>query len=287
MAEKWILASPGKWGKNGPKNGKNGPKFHVRAIFGPFFPFSGPFSPHAPLGEAKIHFPAISIPIFGVGGPKRLCTRSTGLQVNAASQTIAESQSVHSEQRHRLRGDWCRVQQECFPSANLWCCLHIIFNYAAKGGGTGDGQRSDWKLEKVGPAPLQKCVGDFCCINFGGFCRGFSWRIFLGTFAHKNEEKKPATKSAKKSSGPKLKIREKSVLPWTDPKKGTKKRPKTRKRFQKVIQQESEWPTPFAYPFCGVGSCLRTGRTWAMAGGGSYKSSLSSCRISCLEVERR
>ena len=32
-------------------------------------------------------------------------------------------------------------------------------------------------------APLQKCVGDFCCINFGGFCRGFSWRIFLGTFS--------------------------------------------------------------------------------------------------------
>ena len=44
-------------------------------------------------------------------------------------------------------------------------------------------------VRNVGPAPLQKCVGDFCCINFGGFCRGFSWRIFLGTFSHKNEEK--------------------------------------------------------------------------------------------------
>ena len=42
----------------------------------------------------------------------------------------------------------------------------------------------------VGPAPLQKVVGDFCCISFGGFCRGFSWRIFLGTFSHKNEEQK-------------------------------------------------------------------------------------------------
>ena len=51
--------------------------------------------------------------------------------------------------------------------------------------------------------PLQKCVGDFCRINFGGFCRGFSWRIFLGTFSHKNEEKNPARKSAKKSGGPK------------------------------------------------------------------------------------
>ena len=70
--------------------------------------------------------------------------------------------------------------------------------------------------ETISPAPLQKCVGDFRCINFGGFCRGFSWRIFLGTFSHKNEEKNPARKSAKKSGGPKIKIREKSVPPKTD-----------------------------------------------------------------------
>ena len=30
-------------------------------------------------------------------------------------------------------------------------------------------QRSPF-FENFGPAPLQKCVGDFCCINFGGFC---------------------------------------------------------------------------------------------------------------------
>ena len=29
-------------------------------------------------------------------------------------------------------------------------------------------------LGDVGPAPLQKGVGDFYCINFGGFCLGFS-----------------------------------------------------------------------------------------------------------------
>ena len=46
-------------------------------------------------------------------------------------------------------------------------------------------------FRRVGPAPLQKCVGDFCCINFGGFCRGFSWRIFLGTFSHKSASPKP------------------------------------------------------------------------------------------------
>ena len=70
----------------------------------------------------------------------------------------------------------------------------------------------------LGTAPLQKCVGDFCCISFGGFCRGFSWRIFEGTFSHKNEEKKSATKSAKKSGGSKIKVREKSVLPKSGPK---------------------------------------------------------------------
>ena len=43
MAEKWILASPEKWGKHGRENEKNGPKFHFRTIFGLFFPFSWPF----------------------------------------------------------------------------------------------------------------------------------------------------------------------------------------------------------------------------------------------------
>ena len=51
-----------------------------------------------------------------------------------------------------------------------------------------------WAWGFFGLAPLQKIVGDFCCINFGGFCRGFSWRIFLGTFSHKNEEKKSGDK---------------------------------------------------------------------------------------------
>ena len=49
--------------------------------------------------------------------------------------------------------------------------------------------------------PRQICRNvseDFCCIKFGGFSRGFSWRIFLDTFSHKNEEKNPVRKSAKK-----------------------------------------------------------------------------------------
>ena len=59
-------------------------------------------------------------------------------------------------------------------------------------------------------------------INFGGFCRGFSWRIFLFfTFPPRKMRRKnlASTKSAKKCGGPKIKIREKSVLPKIDPKK--------------------------------------------------------------------
>ena len=57
--------------------------------------------------------------------------------------------------------------------------------------------------------PLRKCVGDFCCVNFGGFCRGCCWRIFLALFPTKMRRKNPR----EKSGGPKRKIREKSVLP--------------------------------------------------------------------------
>ena len=41
---------------------------------------------------------------------------------------------------------------------------------------------------KIWPGPSAESCRGFCCINFGGFCRGFSWRIFLGTFSHKNEK---------------------------------------------------------------------------------------------------
>ena len=57
----------------------------------------------------------------------------------------------------------------------------------------------------LGPAPLQKCVGDFGCTNFGRL----SWRIFLGTFSHRNEEKKSGDKIREKIGGPNyIKIRE-------------------------------------------------------------------------------
>ena len=46
---------------------------------------------------------------------------------------------------------------------------------------------------------------DVCCVNFGGFWRGFSWRIFLGTFSYKNEEKKSGEKIREKIRRPKKK----------------------------------------------------------------------------------
>ena len=67
-------------------------------------------------------------------------------------------------------------------------------------------------------AICRNVLEDFCCIHFGGFSRGFSWRIFLGTFPTKMRRKNPARKSAKKSGGSKIKIREKSVLPKAGPK---------------------------------------------------------------------
>ena len=51
MAEKWILAPPGKWEKNGQKNGKIGQNWqfsHFSAIFLPFFPV-GPKSIFRPF----------------------------------------------------------------------------------------------------------------------------------------------------------------------------------------------------------------------------------------------
>ena len=58
-----------------------------------------------------------------------------------------------------------------------------------------------------------------CCANFGGFCRGFSWRIFLGTLPTKMRRKNPATKPATKSGGlKKAKSAKNPLCPKTRPK---------------------------------------------------------------------
>ena len=58
MAEKWILAPPGKWPKNGRKMGKLPFLTHFLANF----PIFRPFFSHFP-GGAKIHFSAIFVKI--------------------------------------------------------------------------------------------------------------------------------------------------------------------------------------------------------------------------------
>ena len=55
----------------------------------------------------------------------------------------------------------------------------------------GDTQNLPWAI-------CRNVLEEFCCINFGGFSRGFSWRIFLGIFSHKNEEKKSGEKIREK-----------------------------------------------------------------------------------------
>ena len=74
------------------------------------------------------------------------------------------------------------------------------------------------RVAPVAPANLQKCVGGFWLYKF--------WRIFPGIFLEdfsghlfpqKMKKKNPARKSAKKSGGSKIKIREKSVLPKAGP----------------------------------------------------------------------
>ena len=50
------------------------------------------------------------------------------------------------------------------------------------------------KQEKLQRPICRNVLEDFCCIKFGGFSR----RIFLGTFSHKNEEKKSGEKIREK-----------------------------------------------------------------------------------------
>ena len=72
--------------------------------------------------------------------------------------------------------------------------------------------------QSVAPANLQKCVGGFLLYKFRRIFPGILMEDFSGHFFPQNAEKNPVRKSAKRSGGPKAKIREKSVLPKTDPK---------------------------------------------------------------------
>ena len=55
-------------------------------------------------------------------------------------------------------------------------------------------------------------------IKFGGICRGFSWRTFLGTSSHKNEGNNSSDKIREKISAAQKnqsKFRSSEDQPWT------------------------------------------------------------------------
>ena len=82
---------------------------------------------------------------------------------------------------------------------------------------------------------LQKCVGGFLLYKFWRILPGIFLEDFSGHFyPQKMRRKNPAGKSAKKSGGSKIKIREKSVLPKAGPKKSP--------RFTYAISQIAPLP---------------------------------------------
>ena len=71
MAEKWILASPGKWRKNGLENGKKWLENPFLIHFRTIFLFSGPFSPIFHVRPKSIFRPFLSP--FGLEPEMDLC----------------------------------------------------------------------------------------------------------------------------------------------------------------------------------------------------------------------
>ena len=73
-------------------------------------------------------------------------------------------------------------------------------------------------FQKHWPGPSADMCREFLLCKFWRILPGIFLEDFFGDFfPTKMRRKNPATKSAKKSGGPKIKIREKSVLPKTDP----------------------------------------------------------------------
>ena len=92
-----------------------------------------------------------------------------------------------------------------------------------------------WPYQNWPSSSAEMCRG-FCCANFEGFCRGFSSRIYLCTFPHKNEENKSGDKIRKQIRRPKNKNpRTKSILPKPTL---TNMLPRTRRLYYAFIVQE-------------------------------------------------
>ena len=85
--------------------------------------------------------------------------------------------------------------------------------------GKGIGKERFFGTQNLALGNLQKCVGGFLLYKFWRILPGIFLEDFSGHFFPlKMRRKNPARKSAKKSGGSKIKIREKSVLPKAGPK---------------------------------------------------------------------
>ena len=170
-------------------------------------PFLGywPLSKNSRNTVYKLRFASLRSIVFV------LVTRAT-----AASQTLPrdpDETCLAAKHLHVCQPVWEKNEEGFACICAKWCVLASIFGFLCSI------VRSCvyFPAKNVGPAPLQKCVGAFCCI-ISGLCGGFSCRrIFLGTFSHKNK-KNLARKFTEKSGGQKITIRKKSVLPKNDPK---------------------------------------------------------------------
>ena len=78
MAEKWILAPPGKREKNGRKMGKLAQKWTKNGSDMAIFPFFGHFFPFCPVGPKSIFWPFFSH--FGPEARFGVCTGQSGSQ---------------------------------------------------------------------------------------------------------------------------------------------------------------------------------------------------------------
>ena len=106
---------------------------------------------------------------------------------------------------------WVWVPFSCL--INVFCFLAVpILVSGSKNSGTTP-------LINLGPAPAEMCQG-FLLYKLWRILPGIFLEDFSGHFfPHKKREKHSATKSANKSGGSKIRIRENSALPKTDPNK--------------------------------------------------------------------
>ena len=110
------------------------------------------------------HIADHSLAMFSFSGPFPICSWSTGEKIYQRTMTVCGASLSRGNLGH---GHRLSLSKDKFSEDHD----HML----------------PWAI-------CRNVLEDFCCINFGGF----SWRIFLGTFSHKNEEKKSGEKIREK-----------------------------------------------------------------------------------------